>query len=119
MLDSEPTLRRFLAGNRVEEAEAGLPVEEPQQLRWQYVDSSYWPGDRRSNGGRRASEPFGYDPELLVGYLRRAQDAELMKKSSPELYADYSVRSGNYTSESDRAITTVQTVKGPAPHTQR
>ena len=51
-----------------------------------------------------------YDPELLVGYLRRAQDAELMKKSSPELYADYSVRTANYTSESDWAITTVQTI---------
>src|SRR5258708_18902028 len=51
-----------------------------------------------------------YDPELLVGYLRRAQDAELMKKSSPELYSDYSVRTANYTSESDWAITTVQTI---------
>jgi hypothetical protein len=51
-----------------------------------------------------------YDPELLVGYLRRAQDAELMKKTSPELYADYSVRTVNYTSESDWAITTVQTI---------
>ena len=51
-----------------------------------------------------------YDPELLVGYLRRAQDAELMKKTSPELYADYSVRTANYTSESDWAITTVQTI---------
>jgi hypothetical protein len=51
-----------------------------------------------------------YDPELLVGYLKRAQDAELMKKTSPELYADYSVRTANYTSESDWAITTVQTI---------
>ena len=51
-----------------------------------------------------------YDPELLVGYLKRAQDAELMKKSSPELYSDYSVRTANYTSESDWAITTVQTI---------
>jgi hypothetical protein len=51
-----------------------------------------------------------YDPELLVGYLKRAQDSELMKKSSPELYSDYSVRTANYTSESDWAITTVQTI---------
>jgi len=51
-----------------------------------------------------------YDPELLVGYLKRAQDAELMKKSSPALYSDYSVRTSNYTSESDWAITTVQTI---------
>jgi hypothetical protein len=51
-----------------------------------------------------------YDPELLVGYLRRATDAELMRKSSPELYSDYSVRQVNYTSESDWAITTVQTI---------
>jgi len=51
-----------------------------------------------------------YDPELLVGYLRRATDAELMKKSSPELYADYSVRAVNYSSESDWAITTVETI---------
>jgi hypothetical protein len=51
-----------------------------------------------------------YDPELLVGYLRRAQDAELLKKSSPDLYADYSVRAVDYTSESDWAISTVQTI---------
>jgi hypothetical protein len=51
-----------------------------------------------------------YDPELLVGYLRRATDAELMRKSSPELYSDYSVRQANYTSESDWAITTVETI---------
>ena len=51
-----------------------------------------------------------YDPELLVGYLRRATDAELMRKSSPELYSDYSVRQANYVSESNWAITTVQTI---------
>ena len=51
-----------------------------------------------------------YDPELLVGYLRRATDAELMRKSSPELYSDYSVRPASYTSESDWAITTVATI---------
>jgi hypothetical protein len=51
-----------------------------------------------------------YDPELLVGYLRRAVDAELLKKAQPELYGDYSVRTANYTSESDWAITTVQTI---------
>jgi hypothetical protein len=51
-----------------------------------------------------------YDPELLVGYLRRATDAELMRKSSPELYSDYSVRQADYTSESEWAITTVQTI---------
>jgi hypothetical protein len=51
-----------------------------------------------------------YDPELLVGYLRRATDAELMRKSSPDLYSDYSVRQANYTSESDWAVTTVETI---------
>ena len=53
-----------------------------------------------------------YDPELLVGYLRRATDAELMRKSSAELYSDYSVRQANYVSESDWAITTVETIHG-------
>jgi hypothetical protein len=53
-----------------------------------------------------------YDPELLVGYLRRATDAELMGKSSAELYSDYSVRQANYVSESDWAITTVETIHG-------
>src|ERR1700758_2393085 len=38
-----------------------------------------------------------YDPELLVGSLRRATDAELMRKSSPDLYSDYSVRQGEDT----------------------
>ena len=56
------------------------------------------------------AERLKYDPELLVGYLRRAQDAELMKKSSPELYSDYSARTANYTSESDWVVTTVQTI---------
>ena len=51
-----------------------------------------------------------YDPELLVGYLRRARDAELLKKTYPDLYSDYSVRPANYTSESDWSITTVQTI---------
>jgi hypothetical protein len=48
-----------------------------------------------------------FDPELLVGYLRRARDAELLLKSYPELYKDYSSRGANYTSESDWALTTI------------
>jgi hypothetical protein len=48
-----------------------------------------------------------YDPELLVGYLRRARDAELLLKSYPDLYKDYASRQANYTSESEWAITTV------------
>jgi hypothetical protein len=51
-----------------------------------------------------------YDPELLVGYLRRARDAELLLKSYPDLYRDYSTRTANYTSESDWAITTVSAI---------
>jgi hypothetical protein len=51
-----------------------------------------------------------YDPELLVGYLRRARDAELLLKTYPDLYNDYSSRAANYTSESDWAITTVTTI---------
>ncbi len=51
-----------------------------------------------------------YDPELLVGYLRRARDAELLLKTYPDLYKDYSSRAANYTSESDWAITTVTTI---------
>src|SRR5246127_3473336 len=33
-----------------------------------------------------------YDPELLVGYLRRARDAELLLKTYPDLYKDYGSR---------------------------
>jgi hypothetical protein len=77
---------------------------------------TYLKTDPQVRRGQEATEEdvranrLRYDPELLVGYLRRAQDAELMKKTSPELYADYSVRTANYTSESDWAITTVQTI---------
>src|SRR5258707_3726252 len=45
-----------------------------------------------------------YDPELLVGYLRRARDAEFLLKNYPDLYKDYSSRAANYTSQSDWAI---------------
>jgi hypothetical protein len=51
-----------------------------------------------------------FNPELLDGYLRRARDAELMRKSYPELYQDYSTRTATYTSESDSAITTVTSI---------
>jgi hypothetical protein len=51
-----------------------------------------------------------FNPELLDGYLRRARDAEVMRKSYPELYQDYNTRTANYTSESDSAITTVTSI---------
>jgi hypothetical protein len=48
-----------------------------------------------------------YDPELLVGFLRRAHDAVALKSLYPSLYEKYSVRSANYTSDSGAAKTTV------------
>jgi hypothetical protein len=47
------------------------------------------------------------DPELLVGYLRRARDAELLLEPYPDLYKDYGSRTANYRSESEWAITNV------------
>jgi hypothetical protein len=51
-----------------------------------------------------------YDPELLVGFLRRARDAALLKPLYPELYQGYEVRQGNYTSDSGAVKTTVTRV---------
>jgi hypothetical protein len=48
-----------------------------------------------------------YDPELLVGFLRRAHDAVALKALYPSLYERYSVRSANYTSDSGAVKTTV------------
>jgi hypothetical protein len=73
--------------------------DDPQAPRAQEVTES----DVRANR-------LKYDPELLVGYLRRARDAVLLLKSYPDLYKDYSTRAANYTSESDWAITTVTAI---------
>jgi hypothetical protein len=48
-----------------------------------------------------------YDPELLVGFLRRARDAALLKPLYPSLYEGYTSRQGNYTSDSGTVKTTV------------
>jgi hypothetical protein len=48
-----------------------------------------------------------YDPELLVGYLRMAHNAVLMRKLYPDLYQDYKVRAADYTSNSGIVKTTV------------
>ena len=51
-----------------------------------------------------------YDPELLVGFLRRARDASLLKKLYPGLYEGYSCLNVNFTSDSGSVKTTVTKV---------
>ena len=48
-----------------------------------------------------------YDPELLVGFERRAHDAALLRKLYPDLYQGYNTRSADYTSDSGIVRTTV------------
>ena len=51
-----------------------------------------------------------YDPELFVGFERRARDAVLLKPLYPDLYRGYSVRQTDYTSDSTVVKTTVKTI---------
>ena len=51
-----------------------------------------------------------YDPELFVGFERRARDAALLKPLYPDLYSGYSVRQADYTSDSSVVKTTVKTI---------
>jgi hypothetical protein len=48
-----------------------------------------------------------YDPEVLVGFERRAHDAALLRKLYPKLYEGYNTRSADYTSDSGSVKTTV------------
>jgi hypothetical protein len=48
-----------------------------------------------------------YDPELLVGFLRRARDSGLLRKLYPDLYDGYASRRAEYTSDSGSLKTTV------------
>ena len=48
-----------------------------------------------------------YDPELLVGFERRAHDAALLRKLYPDLYQGYNTRAADYTSDSGVVKTTV------------
>ena len=48
-----------------------------------------------------------YDPELLVGFERRAHDASLLRKLYPDLYRGYNARQADYTSDSGVIKTTV------------
>jgi hypothetical protein len=48
-----------------------------------------------------------FDPELLVGFLRRAHNAALMRKLYPDLYQGYNARAADYTSDSGAVKTTV------------
>jgi hypothetical protein len=48
-----------------------------------------------------------YDPELLVGFERRAHDATLLRKLYPDLYQGYNTRAADYTSDSGIVKTTV------------
>jgi hypothetical protein len=48
-----------------------------------------------------------FDPELFVGFLRRAHNASLLRKLYPEFYQGYKTRTTNYTSEAGVVKTTV------------
>jgi hypothetical protein len=48
-----------------------------------------------------------YDPELFVGFLRRAHNAVLMRKLYPDSYEGYNARAADYTSDSGVVKTTV------------
>jgi hypothetical protein len=48
-----------------------------------------------------------YDPELMIGFLRRAHNAALMRKLYPDLYQGYNARTSDYTSDSGVVKTTV------------
>jgi hypothetical protein len=48
-----------------------------------------------------------YDPELLVGFERRAHDAAFLRKLYPDLYQGYNTRAADYTSDSGIVKTTV------------
>jgi hypothetical protein len=48
-----------------------------------------------------------FDPELFVGFLRRAHNAALMRKLYPDLYQGYSTRKADYTSDSGVVKTSV------------
>ena len=54
----------------------------------------------------RAARPK-FDPELMIGFLRRAHNAALMRKLYPDLYQGYNARSADYTSDSGVVKTTV------------
>jgi hypothetical protein len=41
-----------------------------------------------------------FDPEVFVGFLRRAHNAVLMRKLYPDLYQGYNTRTADYTSDS-------------------
>jgi hypothetical protein len=48
-----------------------------------------------------------YDPEILVGLLRRAHDAQLLKSLYPDLYKNYASRDAKITTDSGNVKTTV------------
>jgi hypothetical protein len=48
-----------------------------------------------------------YDPELLVGFERKARDAALLRKLYPDLYQGYTSRQADYMSDSGTVKTTV------------
>jgi hypothetical protein len=48
-----------------------------------------------------------FDPELLVGFVRQANDAELLRRLYPDLYRDYSWRPADYPWETNGVKTVV------------
>ena len=72
--------------------------------------------DRSAEGLREISAEevrasrIKYDPELLVGFERRARDAALLRKLYPDLYQGYASRQADYTSDSGTVKTRVTTI---------
>ena len=72
--------------------------------------------DRSADGVRQISADevrasrIKYDPELLVGFERRARDAALLRKLYPDFYEGYASRQADYTSDSGTVKTTVTTI---------
>ena len=51
-----------------------------------------------------------YDQEILVGLLKRARDAAILRSLYPDLYAGYASRTADYTSDSGVMKTTVKEI---------
>jgi hypothetical protein len=51
-----------------------------------------------------------YDPEILIGFVRRARDVQLLKPLYPDLYQGYASRVAKYTSDSGSLKTTVTVI---------
>jgi hypothetical protein len=67
-------------------------------------------GVRQISAEEVKSARLKYDPELLVGFERRAREAALLRKLYPDLYHGYASRQADYISDSGTVKTTVTTI---------